>query len=162
MAIQLNLGCWDRTLPGFINIDSEEHEPGIVVEDIRTLYTIEDNTVDFIYAAHTLQCLEKRSHVPVALLNWFRVLKPGGKVLIEVPDVLPLMRMYVAGFVKTDSLVQGVYGMDEDGLRQTLCFSFDSLRLALSNVGFENIRVVKQPPYSVHDSATNLVVEATK
>lgn len=162
MAVQLNLGCWRRVLPGFTNIDVKDFTPEVLVEDIRTLYSIEDNSVDFIYCSHVLQCLEKRSHVKVALLNWFRIMKPGGKVVIEVPNVIPLMKMYVAGFVKVESLVQGVYGVDQDGLRQTVCFNFDSLKESLNAAGFKDVKAIKQPTYSVHDSATNLVVEAEK
>lgn len=51
--------------------------------DAQYLEGIEDNTFDFAVSSHSL---EHMVDVPVALRNWIRVIKPGGHLIIAVPD----------------------------------------------------------------------------
>lgn len=71
------------------------HVPGIVdivahAHDIP----LEDNTVDALYASHVFE------HFPLAqahgiLQEWCRVLKPGGKIMVSVPDLPTLAHLYL-------------------------------------------------------------------
>ena len=162
MSTRLNLGCGRYVLSGFTNIDSKSWHEGVVVADIVSLKSIHTDSVDFIYAAHCLQCLVPRKLVPTALVNWYRVLKRGGQIIIEVPTLVPLMTKYLNKEVSIEKLIQGVYGVDEDGIRQTICFDFDYLSRLLIQIGFKDIKQIEQPPYSKHDKTTNLVVVGWK
>jgi ubiquinone/menaquinone biosynthesis C-methylase UbiE len=51
--------------------------------DAQYLQTIANETMDFIHASH---CLEHMTNPMVALINWIRVVKPGGYLIITVPD----------------------------------------------------------------------------
>lgn len=51
--------------------------------DAQYLQTITDNTFDFAVSSHSL---EHMVDVPTALRNWIRVVKPGGYIIIAVPD----------------------------------------------------------------------------
>lgn len=54
-----------------------------VVDDAGTLGTFADRTVDFVVANHVLEHLED----PIAgLQNFLRVLRPGGTLLLTLPD----------------------------------------------------------------------------
>lgn len=167
MEKKLNLGCGNHFLKGFVNIDQCQFDDkasgyDIKVDNIIYLKYFEDNSVDFIYSSHVLQCIDPRSKVTEALKNWYRVLKPKGHIVIEVPNVVPLMRKYLNNEVSHETFVQGIYGVDAEGIRQFTCFSYSYLEKLLKETGFRCINQIKQPLYSRHDPNTNLVVEAWK
>jgi SAM-dependent methyltransferase len=51
--------------------------------DAQLLNSISDNVFDFVHSSH---CLEHMADPIVALNNWLRVLRPGGHLIILVPD----------------------------------------------------------------------------
>ncbi len=51
--------------------------------DAQYLAGVPDNHYDFLHASH---CLEHMVDVRVALGNWIRIVKPGGFLIITVPD----------------------------------------------------------------------------
>lgn len=51
--------------------------------DAQYLQGLADNSVDFVHATH---CLEHCADPREALKHWFRVLKPGGHLILLVPD----------------------------------------------------------------------------
>jgi SAM-dependent methyltransferase len=51
--------------------------------DAQYLTGIPDNSFDFVHSSH---CLEDILDVHDALRNWIRVLKPGGYLIVTVPD----------------------------------------------------------------------------
>jgi len=54
-----------------------------IVDDGATLRTVEDGSQDFVIASHLIEHLPN----PIAgLLTWQRVLRPGGRLLLVVPD----------------------------------------------------------------------------
>ena len=161
-SVKLNLGCGQHILPGFTNIDNNVQYKDVVVENITALKSIHTDSVDFIYASHCLQCFASRKLVPIALVNWYRVLKRGGQIIIEVPTLVPLMTKYLNKEIPIETLIQGVYGVDEDGIRQTTCFDFDYLLRLLIQIGFKDVKQIEQPKYSKHDRSTNIVIEARK
>lgn len=162
MAIQLNLGCGSQLLDGFINVDSGDGVYGVNVSDIVWLIDFSADSVDLIYSAHALQCLPHRSDVQAALRSWHRVLKLGGKLILEVPTIVPLFKDYLSGKVSIKLLNQGIYGVDAEGLRQVVCFDLTYLTELLLEAGFTSVREVTQPSWSRHCAATNLVVESLK
>lgn len=62
-----------------------ENCQGLDLEDMDAHYLvgIEDETFDFVYSSHTLEHLFKPQ---LALKNWWRVLKPGGYLILYLPD----------------------------------------------------------------------------
>lgn len=51
--------------------------------DARDLYWFRDGVLDFVYSSHVLEDFE---HPGELVKEWFRVLKPGGRVIIYCPD----------------------------------------------------------------------------
>jgi len=51
--------------------------------DGQYLHGVPDNAVDFVHASHSLEDMEDVSE---ALHNWSRVVKPGGFIIVTVPD----------------------------------------------------------------------------
>lgn len=50
--------------------------------DAQELATVEDSEYDFVYSSHTLEHMVDPA---VALRNWWRVLRPGGFLILYVP-----------------------------------------------------------------------------
>ena len=51
--------------------------------DAQHLATVPDATFDFVHSSH---CLEHLNDPREGLRNWFRVLKPGGHLIVTIPD----------------------------------------------------------------------------
>jgi predicted SAM-dependent methyltransferase len=50
--------------------------------DATFMEGVEDNTYDTVYASHILEHLKDPA---TAIMNWWRILKPGGHLIISVP-----------------------------------------------------------------------------
>lgn len=109
MSLRLNLGCNDLPLFDFTNIDIDPRvKPDVVADCLQLPY--EDNTVDEIYAGHLL---EHTAIYENALAEWYRVLKPGGKITITVPDTGKALEQYKKGIISLELLNQVVFGADD-------------------------------------------------
>lgn len=73
------LGQFRELFPGIRNVRNWDMADG----DAQYLPGIPDGGFDFVHASH---CLEHMEDPREALRHWFRVLKPGGHLVVTVPD----------------------------------------------------------------------------
>lgn len=166
----LHLGCGDVRLIGAVNLDQQrpvgEHKVGVTgmdyFQNIVTLNGFPNNMWQTIYSAHALQCLDKRTQVVPALKRWFALLRSGGRLVLEVPDIRSALARYLAEEISLETLNLGIFGWDEPGLRQVYVFDFKGLTLLLESVGFVRVSQCPQPAFSHHCKESNLCVEAYK
>lgn len=88
--IKLNLGCGDKILDGYINVDIASTRSGRIPDvicDIRNLVVFSDNYADEIMAIHVVEHFF-RWEIEQVLNEWIRVLKPGGKLILECPNLI--------------------------------------------------------------------------
>lgn len=91
---KLNLGCGDKILPGYVNVDVVENRRGFkpdVICDLHQLTPFEDNSVDEILSVHVVEHFWRWEVLDV-LREWVRVLKPGGVMIVECPNLLSAAR----------------------------------------------------------------------
>lgn len=82
----LDIGCGYDKMPSIYwpNVtDLVGHDQCLGDKDAQLLAEIGDNHYDFVVSSH---CLEHMHEPYVALNNWIRVVKPGGYLVITVPD----------------------------------------------------------------------------
>ena len=83
--MKLHIGCGENILEDYINIDA--FKKGKWIKNIDILNTnYKENSVDEILCEHVVE------HIPFKnekkfWLEIFRILKPQGKAIIEVPDL---------------------------------------------------------------------------
>ncbi len=104
----VNLGAGHDTSPYEVNVDLRD-DPNIQYKcDIRSLPNDWENQFDIAKAHHVLEHFDFRD-VPVVLREWVRILKPGGKLRLAVPDMEAVARAIMEG--RMDTEIQGnIYG----------------------------------------------------
>lgn len=95
MSRKLHIGG-EKTAPGWeiLNI-----VPAPYVDHLgnaKDLSQFPDKTFTDIYASHILEHLDYVREINEALMEWYRVLKPGGKVCISVPDFDVLAQLFIS------------------------------------------------------------------
>ena len=139
---KLNLGCSSRKFHGWINIDAREEVGPDVIDDVFTLRSIEESSVDLIYASHLLEHV-KRKEVKSVLLRWKKLLRPNGVLRLSVPDFEKIIKYYLL-----NSDLEKLHGLLHGGQRNEydihyITFDFKLLKRLLVEVGFseEDIRI---------------------
>ncbi|MBF0624978.1 MAG: methyltransferase domain-containing protein [Magnetococcales bacterium] len=94
MPLRLNLGCGDKILPGYLNVDvaaSRSGERPDLLCDLSGALPLPDSVADEILAVHLIEhfC---QWQVGDVLREWLRVLKPGGRLVLECPNLLQACR----------------------------------------------------------------------
>lgn len=168
---KLNLGSGNNLVEGFVNIDKFDKEADLLADMIDVVFP-EDSIEEILI----LQALE---HTPWHLLdtilsNCYHMLQPGGKLIVEVPDI-----EYVFEMIKKEGLTQkwhdNLYGgyhrpwdsgrypdyLFHQGSIHYQGFTFNKLYGALFKAGFEKIRrLPMEEKYAQYEE--NLAMEATK
>ncbi len=86
--MKLNLGCGDKILDGYINVDvaSRGGKKPDVESDLHNI-PFHDNTATEILSVHVIEHFWRWEVVDV-LKEWVRVLSPGGVMILETPNLL--------------------------------------------------------------------------
>lgn len=96
--LRLNLGCGNKILPGYINVDVAPARAGArpdVICDLRDLAKFGDDSVDEILSVHVIEHFW-RWEVDELLREWARVLKPGARMVIECPNLKAACEAFLA------------------------------------------------------------------
>lgn len=97
-AVRLNLGCGDKILPGYVNVDVVEARAGKqpdVICDLRELTAFESDSADEVLAVHVVEHFW-RWEIEDVLREWMRVLKPGGRMVLECPNLQSACEAFLA------------------------------------------------------------------
>lgn len=147
-AVRLHLGCGEKYLEGYINIDypSSEHTvmsvKADIYQDIRTL-EYSDNSVDEVRSHHLFEHFPRAEALKI-LFQWRRWLKPGGKLVIETPDFEASVRSYLWAPTRKRKMEIGrhIFGSNEaDWAYHYDFWDKAKFKYVLKKAGFKNIRI---------------------
>ena len=136
--MKLNIGCGKKYDPDYCNIDLYED---LVADRLMSAFNLEfdDNTCNEIKAIHIIEHLSFFETI-YALSEFFRVLEPNGKLILETPDLEKACQHYLkANGEQKKEILGWFFGIPHKGLQHKLCFPPFLLIELLDNTGFDNI-----------------------
>jgi predicted SAM-dependent methyltransferase len=151
-GLRLNLGCGDKILPGYVNVDVVEHRSGKrpdVICDLHRLEPFANDSFEEVMAIHVVEHFWRWEVVDV-LREWKRVLRPGGRIVLECPNLITACQVLLAdpvGAARPDEAGQRsmwVLHGDPRWRDPLMChrwsYTPDSLREVMEEAGFVNVR----------------------
>ncbi len=150
-GVRLHIACGPNVRPGWANVDLL-HPAADFPLDLREPLPFRDGQVAEVYAEHFFEHLDWPGDADRFLAECRRVLAPGGRLGLVVPDAESVLRRYAAGDEDYFARVREQWGppyaetaMDsvnytfrQDGEHR---YAYDeaTLRLRLENAGFTNV-----------------------
>jgi len=163
--MKIHLACGKHILDGWTNCDMVRHskaprDPDIFcdVSDVP----LPDACADELLSVHIL---EHFYHWEVAgvLAEWARLLKPGGKIVIEMPDIVKASRNLING--GTDQMAMWPIFGDQTLQDPLMChkwgWTFETIKPLLKQTGFTEIRE-RNPEWHGRKTTRDFRVEAIK
>ncbi len=145
--------------------DIDPRHPNIVKVDARS---IQFTGLEAIYASHIVEHISIEE-VSKMLKHWYDVLAPGGKVIINVPDMEWLAREIITVergeeasseyFNTVDKLMYVIYGPGEGFDQHKSGFTKGTLYQKLQEAGFKDIDIIQE--VEAHEIGC-LIATATK
>lgn len=187
MGIYLNIGAGPRPIhPQHLAVMEKEaplsewtladkyiKEPGTTAMDASSL-PYKDGEVDVIYSSHLLEHMSLKE-VFLVLREWYRTLKPEGKIIINVPDLEwaaqallgmmprkhPTLEYKKSELFNTpERIMEVLYGnQDHEGEFHKSGFTAVSLEKLLENVGFRVEHIIRE--FEAHEMGC-LIATAVK
>lgn len=151
---KLHLGCGELYLEGYVNIDfPPEHHTVVKVKadlysDIRNL-KYPENSIEEIRLHHVFEHFSRQEALKL-LADWRKWLKPGGKLVIETPDVETAFQMFAEtdDLKKRFALLRHVFGSHEaDWAYHKDGWGEQKFKFILEKFGFEDIECEKVIAY---------------
>jgi len=136
-GLYLNCGSGQRPFSApWINIDAQAKWKPDVVADCASLPFYADGSCDMIVMHHVLEhfgCGEGQGMLREAR----RLLRPGGSLIITVPDLRALAQAWLMHKLDTQIYVTNLYGafMGDDHDRHRWGFTYESLGRELEHCG---------------------------
>jgi hypothetical protein len=138
--MKLHLGCGEKILEGYINVDIRESLRCDVIDDIKELKKFDVDSAEEIYACHVLEHFS-RNEYKFVLTRWYDVLKNGGVLKISVPNIEEVINQYNKG-IKLKTLMGLIYGgQTYKENYHYVGFDFKTLKEDLENIGFKTISI---------------------
>lgn len=140
-VIRINIGCGEVPLQGYINIDLHHNAADVKMDALNL--ALADNSVDEIYSSHLIEHFPKRD-VPKALKEWFRVLKNGGTLSMNLPNLEWCMRNWLGQpeEKRFGLYLDMIYGLQtNDGEYHKTGFTKYKLNTLLKEAGFSDITI---------------------
>ena len=167
--LRLHLGCGQRLLEGWVNVDlpggGHFGKTPDLEHDLTKPLPYEDATADEVFSSHVFEHFERWTAEDV-LTDWVRVLKPGGRIVLEMPCFDKIVG-YVADCVDAGRPIDlrmslwGLYGDPRHGdpsMMHRWCYSRGEILAMFKARGLD--AEVKEP--LTHIAARDMRIEGVK
>jgi predicted SAM-dependent methyltransferase len=139
-SVKIHFGCGEIADARFLNVDSRLFGHVDYVTKSPMMPALPVLFADMIYACHVFEHIPHRNQMAV-LARWRKILKPGGVLLLSVPDLDKTLDLYhrgEKGFGWMQRVLMG--GQDYPGNFHYALFTRERLAFVLGKAGFQNIR----------------------
>ena len=155
--LKLHIGCGNIELKGYINIDIRHAPAADFVTDARKL-PCKSNSVEIIETYHVIEHISF-SDVESMLHEWYRVLMPKGRLVIECPDFDKAIAEYLSG---NEKRLYSIYGRRRyNGDSHLWGYNAKRLKRLLISVGFSKTNELEAKDRHKNEEPC-LRIEATK
>ena len=139
MDIKLNLGCFNKKIYGFQNLDIRPEVNPDIIDDAFTLTTIKNNTISLIYSSHMMEHKNRKDGLN-AFNRFYEVLIDRGELYLSVPDLERVFEHYIffKDLRKLQCFLYGSQNYQED--YHLNGWDFKTIKEDLESVGFKNIK----------------------
>jgi predicted SAM-dependent methyltransferase len=141
--MKLHLGSGSRYLEGYLHIDIADYEHIDINSSVDKLNTIDNDTIDEIYASHVIEYFD-RNEVESVLKEWKRVLKKDAVLRIAVPNFEALIKVYreTGEIEKILGPLYGKWGLNDSSfIYHKTVYDENSLTALLERIGFSDIKI---------------------
>jgi predicted SAM-dependent methyltransferase len=138
--LHIHFGCGEHNDPRFFNVDARPFPHIHLVTKSPMLWRLRRGSADSIYACHVFEHFTYRKQMSI-LKRWFDLLKPGGTIVLSVPDFDKLVDRYFALGREAKSVEpQLMGGQDYSGNYHYAIFTDAHLTTLLVEAGFSKVR----------------------
>lgn len=142
---RLNIGCGARRIEGFTGVDAVKRPAADIIAPAHKI-PLKTGTVEEIMAIHLVEHVF-RWETPLLLREWARLLKPGGRLVLEMPDLVKCCQNIISGRIEggkhPDQLgLWGLFGDDrtkDQFMAHRTAWTFTTLRPLVAEAGFKDI-----------------------
>ncbi len=141
-GVRLNLGCGEKPLDNYINVDIRP-VPGVdIVADARSL-PYEPGSVDEIASSHLIEHFREHQLRTQILPYWKRLLKPGGYIRIICPNWEVIVEYLNQGRISWEEFKYLTFGaQDYIGDDHFAMYTPKTLRNLLIESGFHQVEIL--------------------
>jgi ubiquinone/menaquinone biosynthesis C-methylase UbiE len=139
-----------------IRVDIDPKTKPDIIADITDLNNIRDECVDAVFSSHTLEHIYT-CQVPMALAEFYRVIKPGGYVAFYLPDMAKVAQQVLdgklddilytcdAGPIRTVDIIFGMEGAIYEcpPMMHKTAFTPATITKKLEEAGFKNVSITE-------------------
>lgn len=172
MAIKVNVGCGGRRIPGYVGVDAVQRSAADYVSPADNL-PFSDRSCEEVMAIHLFEHILPWD-APKALLEWFRVLQPGGRLILEMPDLYKCCKNIItildggtvmAGKHPDQAGMWGAYGdsrLKDPYMLHRWGYTFKTIKPLLQDAGFRKITEHRTIFHPIGRDVRDFRVEAIK
>jgi hypothetical protein len=141
-GVRLNLGCGEKPLPGYINVDYRAL-PGVdIVADVRRL-PFAPGEVQEIASWHLVEHFRQHQLATVIVPYWRSLLCDGGTLKIVCPNWEEMLRRTHEGEMTLEEFKVVTFGLqDYEGDDHFAMYSPETLVALLRDAGFDQVDVI--------------------
>ena len=156
-VVRLNLGCGDVLESEYMNVDL--YNPQAEIKADAGALPFPEEFADEIKAIHMFEHISPYE-VNALLTHWYGILKPGGKLILEMPDIKTICKNFEAEDKNGRyRLLNVIYGTTQIAHPHLFGWYDEILVDRLKEVGFKDIKIM-EPQY--YHWGYNFRAEATK